>query len=451
MGKLTKKAVERASGPDVRTPADQKRWIWLGDDGVAGFGVRVYGSGLKVFALRYRASGGRHRLLKLGKFGDLTVEQARDLAREEKVRVLRGEDPQREREVAREAAGLATVGKLMERWLNDYAKAHRRRWKEDEYRIERRIGPDLGLSRLEDLTPARLSRWHQLIGAESPVEANRCLETLRAAWRWAEGQESLPKGAPTSNLFKGGRDAKVKRFREKSRDRWLRPEEVERLTAAVAKEADAYVRAAVPLFLLTGLRKRELLDAPWRCVDLERGEITLEETKTGEVQVRLLPPAAVAILRDLPLMKISDEEGMSPWVFPSPADPKKPRGDLKKPWDAIRKQAKLEDVTLHDLRRTSGSYMAQKGVPLEVIQKVLGHSHPAVTKLYARLASENERSALDTLSEALSGPLGFAPARKEPEALPERLRALLEAAGNDPDALVAGLRGLADWDNAVKA
>ena len=106
---------------------------------------------------------------------------------------------------------------------------------------------------------------------------------------------------------------------------------------------------------------------------------------------------------------------------------------------------------MHDLRRTAGSYMAQAGVPLEVIQKVLGHSHLAVTKLYARLASKNERAALDTLADALSGPLGLARTASEPDALPDRLRALLKASGDDPDALAAGLKGLVDWDSAVEA
>ena len=73
MAKLTKRLVEQAKGPEVREPRDLKRWKWVGCDEVGGFGLRVYGSGRKVFALRYRTRGGRHRLLKLGGFGELTV------------------------------------------------------------------------------------------------------------------------------------------------------------------------------------------------------------------------------------------------------------------------------------------------------------------------------------------------------------------------------------------
>ena len=245
----------------------------------------------------------------------------------------------------------------------------------------------------------------------------------------ADGEGLVPDGLtdPTKS---------VKKFRERGRDRWLRKNEVKRLMEATEKQEDPYVRAAVPLFLLTGLRKRELLTARWENVDLERGEIRLPETKTGVAQVRLLPEPAVRILRELPRL-----EG-SPYVFPSPQEKTKPRDDIKKPWADIREKSGLEDITLHDLRRTAGSHMAQAGVPLQVIGEVLGHSHPGVTKLYARLASENERQALDTLSEALSGALGLAKGPEKPKDLPSALVALVEATKDDPEGLRAGLRAL---------
>jgi integrase len=431
VAKLTKRAVGAAKGPKRRTgeaeSKHRKRWTWTGDSEVGGFGVKVYGSGRKVFALRYRTRTGRHRMLTLGTFGEMTVEEARDMAREEKVKVRQGEDPQAERQ--REAVTIGTVRKLMTEWLEQYAKAHRKRWKEDEYRMNRRILPKLGKLALEDLTADVLASWHRKIGKEAKVEANRAVETLRAAWRWADGEGLLPDGLrdPTK---------RVKRFRERSRDRWLRVEEVARLMEAVEKEEDPHVRAAVPLLLLTGLRKGELLGAKWAAVDLDRGEIRLPETKIGTSQVRLLPAPAVDLLRNLPRVK------ESPYVFPSPTDPRKSRGDFKRQWERIREEADLEDITLHDLRRTAGSHMAQAGVPLQVIQEVLGQSHPGVTKIYARLASENERDALNTLADALAAPLGLAKGEKGPQALPERLRALLDATEDDPDALAEGLRTL---------
>jgi integrase len=269
------------------------------------------------------------------------------------------------------------------------------------------------------------------------------VETLRAAWKWADREELLPDGLqdPTKKYS----ERLGFKYKERSRDRWLRLEETERLMLAVQAEDDPYVRAAIALFLLTGLRKRELLSARWSDVDLERGEIRLPDTKSGEPQTRTLTSDAVTILEGMPRM------AESPFLFPSPKDPTRPRGDIKKPWERIRQAANLKDITLHDLRRTCGSYLAQAGVPLHTIGAILGHKDQVVTKLYARLARDDERQALEALARKLRGVLGLSQVEEKPDALPDRIRALLETEGNDPDALAAGLRRLVDWDGAVEA
>jgi integrase len=330
-------------------------------------------------------------MLTIGGYGELTVSQAREKAQRAKLQIRDGVDPKAVRE--RDAVTIPTVGKLLDRWLDDYAKVHRRRHEEDRQRIDRHVRPKLGKLPLDGLTRDVIASWHRTIGKATPVEANRSLETLGTAWRWAHGEQLIAETLPADPT------ANIKKFREFSRDRWLTEDEVGRLMDAVAKEDDPYVQAAIPLFLLTGLRRRELFRAEWKHVDLERGEIRLPTTKTGIPQVRLLPAPAVDLLRQLPRMR------ESPYVFPSPANPKRPRDAIKKPWERIRERAKLPDVTLHDLRRTAGSHMAQAGVPLLTIAEILGHQNAAVTKLYARLASENSRQALDTLSQRLGGAL----------------------------------------------
>lgn len=422
MANLTKTAVERLDCPEGRA------WAWEGDDSLPGFGVRCYPSGRKAFALRYRTASGRQRMLTLGDFGTLTVKQARDMARREKVKVLEGEDPQAERE--KESAPIRTVAELMGRWLEDYAKKHRKRWPEDERRIDARIRPGLGSLPVTDVTTARLTSWHSKIGEESPVEANRCLETLRAAWTWAHGLELIPEAAIN-------RTGRVKRFKEKSRDRWLRRDETTRLLEAAGRYPDPYIGAAIRLLISTGLRKSELLSARWTDVDLDRAEIRLPDTKSGGAQTRTLSPMAIRTLQSMP------REVGSPWLFPSPLSPRRHREDIRKPWASIRKEAGIKDVTLHDLRRTAGSYMAQAGVPIQTIMKVLGQSNEEVTKIYARLSSKNEREALSTLSDELEPLADPSPPAEPQEATPEigeRLRGLLSV--DDPDALRAGLRSL---------
>ena len=92
-------------------------------------------------------------------------------------------------------------------------------------------------------------------------------------------------------------------------------------------------------------------------------------------------------------------------MFPGEGD--RPKADIKKPWARIRKAAGLEDIRLHDLRRTVGSWMAQAGVPLQVIGQVLNHTHPDVTRIYARLAENQSREALDAFAEKFVETVGL--------------------------------------------
>ena len=68
----------------------------------------------------------------------------------------------------------------------------------------------------------------------------------------------------------------------------------------------------------------------------------------------------------------------------------------------MREKAGLEDVRIHDLRRTVGSWMAQAGVPIRVIGEVLNHSDPRTTEIYARLARDQASEALDSLGETIA-------------------------------------------------
>ena len=69
--------------------------------------------------------------------------------------------------------------------------------------------------------------------------------------------------------------------------------------------------------------------------------------------------------------------------------------NIEKIWRRIRKAAGIEDVRLHDLRRTLGSWLAQSGNSLHLIGRVLNHSSQSTTAIYARFAQDNVREALE--------------------------------------------------------
>ena len=94
-----------------RVAYDGASWTWIADDGKrglgSGFGLRVYKSGARSFALRYRAAG-RLRFYTIGKASILTLDEAREGARGLLVRIGDGEDPAADRRYSRD---VGTFGK----------------------------------------------------------------------------------------------------------------------------------------------------------------------------------------------------------------------------------------------------------------------------------------------------------------------------------------------------
>jgi integrase len=222
---------------------------------------------------------------------------------------------------------------------------------------------------------------HTEIGKTAPVEANRILALISVMYSCGTEWGLLPEGHinPAS---------RVRAFRERSRERWIKPDELPRLVASILEEENPFHRAAFLLYLLTGLRRSELLSLHWEHVDLGRGEVFLPETKAGRSHTVPLSTPAASLLRELPRMATNVH------VFPA-AFGEGHMSDLKKPWQRIRARAGLGDVRLHDLRRTVGSLMALDGASLQLIGKVLNHSDTKTTAIYARLTENAARDALE--------------------------------------------------------
>jgi integrase len=146
--------------------------------------------------------------------------------------------------------------------------------------------------------------------------------------------------------------------------------------------------------ILTGARLREILDAQWQHVDLERGVIFLADSKTGKKPV-YLSAAAQAVLASIPHI-----EG-NPHIVAGMKDGA-PRADLKKPWRAVTKAAGLKGVRIHDLRHSFASIGAGASMGLPVIGKLLGHSQAATTQRYAHLDADPLRRAVDTIGATIA-------------------------------------------------
>ena len=168
------------------------------------------------------------------------------------------------------------------------------------------------------------------------------------------------------------------------------------------KEEPRHIQALIWLYLLTGARKGELLGLRWEDVHLDSDEPSFIWA--------ILRAAGICTSNYLNLpcacSTRSNATRIVPFCFPSPVRTMRPLQDFKRYWNRIRERADLTDVRLHDLRRTCGTKLAEAGVPLHTIAKVLNHSDVATTEIYARISDNVQKKALDALAENLEDTLG---------------------------------------------
>ena len=355
---------------------DNRQYI-LWDDVIPGFGLRVYPTGRKSFVLSYRANR-RKRLYTIGPYGVLTLKQARERAKLLLASVLDGQDPAKDRQLK---AKERTFSELCDAYLEQHAKVHKKTWKEDERRINKCLRPRWQTLRVSAIDQHDVVLLHHEIGKRHPYEANRTVELLKSIYAKAMAWGYLPRlhDNPTAGITL---------FKEEKRDRWLTGDEMPRVAEAIAAEANVYVKAAIWLYLFTGVRKSELLNAQWADVDLDRGELRLPDTKSGRTHYVSLSLPAIELLSRGP------RSAGNPYVLPGHKAAQH-LVNIDKPWQRIRNRAACDDVRLHDLRRTVGSWLAQSGNSLHLIGRILNHQQSSTTEVYARFAQNHLREALD--------------------------------------------------------
>jgi len=360
------------------------RW----DTALDGFGIRIYPSGKKAFVISYWCNRTK-RLKTIGDCGILTLEQARDRARRDLVGLLDGVDPLAARDLNRESG---TFAEFAESFLERYTKPHTPSNFPTIYsRIHKHLIPRFGKRPMVSFTQNDVTNLHLDVGKEKQPTANRLVKLLSVMFREAKKWGVVPKNF--ENPAHG-----ITFYKEYPRERYVTPEELPRLIAAIEQE-DIYVCSAFWLYLLTGLRKSELLKAKWAQIDYSTKQIVLMRNKSDRPHYLPLTVEAMAILENIPRL-----EG-NPHIFPGMINGK-PLVDLKRPWERIRENSGLEDICIHDLRHTIASWLVQGGNSLYLVGKILNHKDLRTTERYARFAQDNLRDALESTGKRLTGVAG---------------------------------------------
>jgi len=386
------------------------------DAAVKGFGVRVMPTGARSFVLEYRpGAGGRSvakRRLTLGRYGAMTVDQARTAALNALAHVRLGSDPQAEKSGERASP---TVGDLIGLFRAEHVDAKLKAGTTQGYKIAlEKLRAAHGGIKASQLTRAQVAALHARMRG-NPYGANRFLAITSKLYSWASDRGLLPEGYANPA-------AKIGRYKEESRERFLTSEELARLGDGL-REAETvglpwtvdekmpkskhaakpenrrtpispFAIAAIRLLILTGARLREILHARWEHIDLERGILFLPDSKTGKKPI-FLNAAALAVLADLPRI------AGNPHIIAG-AKHGAPRFDLRKPWAAVTRVTGLDGLRIHDLRHSFASVGAGASMSLPIIGRLLGHSQAATTQRYAHLADDPMRVAVETIGATIS-------------------------------------------------
>lgn len=364
---FTKRAIDQ-----LPLPSGHGERLTFYDDVVRGLYVLV-SSSTKTFYARRKIQGKSERFY-IGRYPDISIEQARVRAKEFQSKLSYGQSLAG---VRQEQHKEMTLADLCEIYIEQHLKKKARRW-EDIEAIFRRSFSHWKSRRLSTIDAQEVLSIHaQIAEARSEVTANRAIEVLRAMYN----------KAIKWRLYKGENPATiVTMFPERIRSRVLEEHELDGFFAAI--EAEPEYRDFFLLALQTGARRSNVLSMRWEDINFETKSWTIphEKTKTGDEYRIALTEADIAVLRDR-------EAGDSPFVFPSDSA----SGHLidpKKAWKRILKRAGIANLRIHDLRRTMATWMANSGANAAVIQGALNHKDIKTTLMvYAHSAKNAERDA----------------------------------------------------------
>lgn len=406
---LTAISIEKLKSGPVRREIPDAR--------MPGLYLVVQPSGAKSWAVRYRF-GGRTRKLTIGSCSTYDLVAARSRARDALQAVDEGRDPAREKRKAKADARLGlhernSFPAVVRLFITRHARPKNRSWKEAARLLGLRPDPEKPDEFLV-IKGGLVARWKErsigeitkrdiieaideIVDRGTGTLANRTLSQLRKLFNWTLERDMLG-ASPCAGL-----KAPVT---ETSRDRVLSDDEI-RLMWKAAEGQGYPFGALVQLLLLTGQRRQEV--AGMTAAELNLAErlwsLPPERTKNGEPHDVPLSDAAIAVLKSLPRIAgngfIFTHTGTTPVSGFSRAKAALDKLML----GAARKGAKhpgkikLEPWTLHDLRRTAASGMAEIGIAPHIVEAALNHKSgtiKGVAKVYNRhqYAAE-KRQALD--------------------------------------------------------
>ena len=365
-------------------PLGSKKIVYF-DSTCKGLILEVRESGGRTYYLRFTDERGKSRQLKLGDSRDITLGQAKQQADKKRNEIAMGHDP---RAAKANLKKIPTVSEFIHKVYLPYVEAYKKSWKCDRGLLKNHVEPVWGNRYLDQITKSDLITLlanHRKTHA--PGSCNRLTILLRYLFNTAikNGDVGITKNPM------GGHPLMKE---DNKQERFLTSEEAEALYEKLKLSDNTMLQYIVPMLILTGARKREVLDARWEDFDIERRSWRIHTTKLGRPRHVPLSDGAVALLHS---MKRFDH---CPWAFPNPKT-LKPYVSIFHSWNSARKAAGLKDVRMHDLRHSFASFLVNSGRTLYEVQQLLGHTQIKTTARYSHLSQDTLLDASNAVTRAV--------------------------------------------------
>lgn len=350
---------------------------------------RASTTAVPTWYLRLKNAKGTNVYRKLGTIKDLTLTQAKKLARQLKV-----EHAEALKQPASEKPALCemTFDTFMVDHYFPHAKLHKRSWVRDDQLYRIRVKPQFGHVRLCDITRYKVQQFQNHLSTTglSPASQDHHIKLIRHALNLAVEWEFLEK-----NVLKG---VKLLNVDNQLHD-VANAEQLQRLVEILKTDGNRPVCHIIMFLLSTGARLTEALTAKWKDVDQEKGLWTIPAATAKSKKTRTVP------LNDSAMWVLAEAGKLQRFeaVFANP-ETGKPFTTITRVWYRLRKAAGIQKMRLHGTRHQFAEMVVSSGRSLYDVQILLGHSDPRVSQRYAKLSMHTLREAAGTASLLVSGP-----------------------------------------------
>lgn len=410
---------------NLPTPNERETYY---DAKTVGLNIRITKNGTKSFSFYRRIKGGEPIRVTLGKYPLVSIENARLEASKLNLSVESRNNPAAVRNAHK---AELTFKDLFNQYMERHSKPKKRTWNEDLQKYDKYLNKPLGKLKISDISRKEISDIHNKITIDgNPTTANRVLALI----------SSIFGRANEWNLLQTNPAIGIRRNKEISRKRFIQSNEFPLFFSALRAEENETVRDIFIIGLLTGARRENVISMKWNDISFERAEWYIERTKNGESQTVTLSEEAIEILlkrKPKTLRQFVFEGTGKLGHFRNPEKgwlrlksrakalgfiqaignelswsddelENKLSEALTSPKETIEmhlqvgnscgispEQFSIDNLRIHDLRRTLGSWQAKAGASLVMIGKSLNQKSIQSTAIYAHLDKEPVRASVE--------------------------------------------------------